>query len=753
MSFADSLKSLVTFGSSDLRAQAQTTKLEARQAAVSGLLIPGFTNNAAWPSNTLETYQRFHQRLALAYRCVATISSAIAQAHIQVKANEEKDSKTIANHPMRQLMVNPNPTLRENGFLARVGANAAATGFCVIQKVRSGQGRVVSLWPLRSDRLRAYPRPFNRFDWEYLLPGQVRGTLIPHDDAIVFTYADSLDFSPFGLGPMEVALREAALLQAMGSFVWGFFNGGAVPLLGIIPNLEPGETLDQEEIDALDEKFAAKHLGLQNAIRPIWLQGVKDIKTLGFDMNQLAYVDLRDLSELAICTAFGVAPEMMGVRAGLEHSDSRANAAVGRKGFYLDTIKPLWDRLDDVLTLGLLSEFEEPSSPLSLSFDTSDIPALQEDRNERAQWVLDLGSRGFASQYQVFDELGIPRPSTPDFYLRPISVEALPVDDPLGLQAAADAQAQADAIAAGQALPALPPGQPAADASPPADQPAARASFWTLDTRASGPESFLAWSSPRMIELLAAGGPGEVRAHFGIVGRKEMAKVARRAKPLIQGFLTGQLNRIVKRITALGPEDEPLPVMPQIPWDQELAALSRTANKIYLMAGEAAYAQIEAATGIGMSFNLANPHVHTVLDKVATRPKGIRGVSQETQTKVDQLIHQGMAQGLTNKEIAKTIRGLYQETYRNRSETIARTESMVSYGYAQAEGFRETGLVDRIQCFDNATHTEDYGAEDGLTCATRDGFVDSLDSAELHVNSEHPNGSLTLTPVLAGEAI
>ena len=78
---------------------------------------------------------------------------------------------------------------------------------------------------------------------------------------------------------------------------------------------------------------------------------------------------------------------------------------------------------------------------------------------------------------------------------------------------------------------------------------------------------------------------------------------------------------------------------------------------------------------------------------------------------------------------------------------------MVSYGHASTLGFRESGVVDRIQCFDNSTHDDPYpGAADGLTCAQRDGLVDTLDSAELHIESEHPNGSLVISPILVGEA-
>lgn len=743
MTLLDRALSVLTFGASDQRASApEIEKRAILPADVAGLLIPGWNGQTAWPKATLEAAQANYEKLALIFRCMSFTATSFAQAHLAVKERApDGQDRTLEAHRLRALVSRPNPTMMENGFLSRVAVSMLWSGFCVIQKERSAGGVVINLWPLRSDRMRAVPKPGNTFDWEYVINGKVQRTL-KADDVIVPTYADALDFSPFGQGPLGVIWRESHVLKSMTDFLRQFFDSGAVPLLGIVPNLEPGELLDQETIDALDKKFEERHLGLGNAVKPLWMQGVKDIKSLGFDMNQLAYVDLRDVSELAICTAFGIAPEMMGVRAGLEHSDSRANAEIGRKGFYISTVKPLWDRFDDVLTLGLLPEFEANPN-IYLEFDTSGIEALQDNQAEKATWVLDLGRTGFATRNDIFDMLGQRIPKGEDFYLRPISVETLPADDPLGEAAAAEAQAQADAIAAGQSANPSTDQVQTEDGQDSGDQSSgSRGAGWEMEERASG----------KMLEFLSGSGPRERRAKQGVQSRKEIAKIARRAKPIVQRFLDGQEDRIVNRIMSAGDaNDISVPLSVVIPWNTELAAFSRTMNKVYMMAGEAAYDQIEQGTGVGMSFNLANPHVPLVLDRVSTRPKGIRGITDQTQRDVNERLALGQAQGLTNKQMAESIRGLYQETYKGRSLTIARTETMVSYGYASTEGFRETGLVDRIQCFDNQNHTDDYGAEDGLSCSARDGFVDSLDRAELHIDSEHPNGSLVVTPILVGE--
>ena len=73
----------------------------------------------------------------------------------------------------------------------------------------------------------------------------------------------------------------------------------------------------------------------------------------------------------------------------------------------------------------------------------------------------------------------------------------------------------------------------------------------------------------------------------------------------------------------------------------------------------------------------------------------------------------------------------------------------MSYGLATSEGLRQSGVCNEIMLYDNPDHPESYpGAEDGWTCAERHGKTVPLADAEKHLRSEHPQGSLTIIPVL-----
>lgn len=48
-------------------------------------------------------------------------------------------------------------------------------------------------------------------------------------------------------------------------------------------------------------------------------------------------------------------------------------------------------------------------------------------------------------------------------------------------------------------------------------------------------------------------------------------------------------------------------------------------------------------------------------------------------------------------------------------------------------------------------HDSDPSPIDGLTCAERHGLIVPIDRAGVHLEAEHPNGSLTILPVLAAD--
>lgn len=721
MSLTALLRSIVTFGADDLplapRPANDVTLAApgpAEQLEIAAQLIPSWqVGRLSWPAWDASRASEGARKLALIFRCLSVLAYTLGTAPIRVY-DEAKNNETIPDHPMRRLMRRPNPHMDEASFWSHVGLRTATYGFCVVEKERDRLGNVIGLWPLRSAWLKAIARSDGAYDWEYRIPGlaPIRNGL-EAENVIVFRWADTSDSSPYGMGPLEAAFREISLLNVLLDFVKAHVERGAVPVYGLVPEMQignqPVRPKTQAEIDAMIDQFVARHGGLDKANRPIYLQAIKEIVKIGANLEEMAFTSLRDVSELAICTAFGVPPRKVGVRVGLEHTTQNATAKVEDAEFYKGTIIPLWTRFDGALTLGLLSEFEPPGSTRSLEFDLSDIDALQEDRNAKWDRVNAAVAAGWMSVKTAHAELGIPFVGKRDYFLRSIAVEAVPVDDPFGGSAPHGDDDGQGALARGRLPLAL-----------------------AATTRGAGPARRLASArhARRLIRKVADAREPSIRAFFRAQGERLVPTV-------LEGLAAAEH---AKPITTLAMKD--------VDWEAERTALERVLRQLYALAGETAYDAINDELGVSIAFDLANPKLKAVRDLLADR---VTAITDESRNSIRDVVTRGGEQGKTIDEIAADLRALFDGWTRGRAQAVARTESMSSFGYASAAGYRESGVVDRIQCFDNPDHDEPYGAEDGLSCAQRNGLIAPLEDAEKHIRSEHPNGTLAIAGVLIGE--
>lgn len=751
----------------DLR-QSPSTPRES-YAAVADMLPSFELGKAKWPTSNIARFDgEVYQKMALVFRCLSLISHAAGTAKVRVY-DEANDDEEIADHPMRRLIRQPNARMGEARFWGTVALRAGVAGFCVVEKERDGFGDVIALNPLRSSWLKAIPMGRGVYDWEYRIPGNT--TTLKAEDVIVFTWADTPDGSPYGLPPLATVVRDVAILDKLTQFLGNLLDRGGVPIWMLFPKTLPGQKLDQEKIDAMEQRFARRRSGFEQRGFPWIAEGFDKAERLSYDVEELAMTAIRDLSDLAICQAFGVPPRKAGVRIGLEHTTQNATASVEDGEFYRDTIVPLWTRLDDALTTGLLPDFEPPDSSVSLEFDTDDVEALQEDRNAKAQALVVPGfTGGLLSNHMALRELGMQVPEgLPEYYLRGIATEAIPADDPLQL-----------AMPATTTTPPPPAGEPGDDGNLAA---ILRAAALIRDTRPTKlpdhlllmPDGTMRW--PPSYEAYVK------RKAIGASNKKLIASVSDAREPSIKRFLKAQATRVaaaltspagvigfgvfagtrmdfrgmdaqslanvqkVKRGVVHDGWSQALYSVAEIDWSYENDQLERVLRQLYQLAGSTAFDAAADQLGIGLDFDLANPRIADVLDRLALR---VVDITQFTRDTIAQLVSDGLTAGKTITAIADEIKA---STAFNaaRATRIARTESMLSFGHASALAYKESGIVDRIQCWDNESHTDDYGAEDGLSCSARNGLIDTLESAELHLNSEHPNGSLAISPVLTGE--
>jgi HK97 family phage portal protein len=674
-----------------------------------------------------------YDKEVVVFACVNVLANAIASAPLRLYQNlAVGDPKpvppSVSSSPGRlaALIEDPNQYESQPEFLEQIVKIAAVTGVCVYEKFRGPLKQVVSLHALRTDWLRPVPRTNQTYDWDYHIPGVRPVPRFAAEDVGVFRFNSSVSMGPMGTPPLLAAMRQVAIANQMADFVKLFFERDGTPSFLAIIQDAVAEGMTKDEASAVSEEMQQRYGGGRGAGRIGVMPWVKDIKRVGLDYNEMAFVDLNKLTASAICSAFGVHPILVHTQLGIDAS-TYSNYGQARRAFYEDTIVPLWRRLDGSLTRSLRPEFDIPTDH-SLDFDASEIPALQDDlTNERAQ-KIELWKTQAIRLDEIRTDFGYAElggDAGQGFYAPASPFGALDFGD------------EGEDAARSRIVAIKHWGQP------------------TYESNGTAPLAALPAGNRRMQRLSP-----ETRAKVATTARDAYDALAAKGAPALRRFWRAQGKRIAGYVDApyrngwsVAPfaDEHPSELelrarrsVAEIPWDDEEDLLAEVLEAIQQLAIRQGW--LAAAQGIPASaYNIANPYVQAVLGEVGTR---ITGISATTRDDVARVVGAALDEGVTMEDLAERLKGLFGETYKSRSLTVARTESMVAYSAGSTAAYRDSGVVSMVEIADNPAHTDDYGAADGLSCASRDGIVVALDRAMFHIGADHPRGSAAIIPLI-----
>jgi len=163
-----------------------------------------------------------------------------------------------------------------------------------------------------------------------------------------------LDFNPYsktkGLGPADAAkLSISSAYQAAHYSEQTLANGARIGVVIVIP---AGVKLDADQRAAYKAEFQSAHAGARNAGLAFLAEGGGDIKPFTQTMVDLQMLDLRKLDAGAICAAFGVPGELVGLNPEAQYAHGPAQLR-----FVQNTVSPLLSFVAGHITDGLLRRY------------------------------------------------------------------------------------------------------------------------------------------------------------------------------------------------------------------------------------------------------------------------------------------------------------------------------------------------------------------------------------------------------------
>ncbi len=371
----------------------------------------------------------------LVFDCVEYRATSAGEPPMSAWVKTGSGEEKIEEHPVLDLFEHPNPFMGRSDFWGAVSMHLDIAGNAYIERVRSGSGKTVELWPLRPDRIRVIPDS-QRFIAGYTYTVGDQQFRLDAKDVIRFKTRHPLD-DYYGLPPLAVLAGRVDLDIWIRQFSEAFFRNAGVPA-GLI-NIQ--RSVNQSEREAISRRFREMFGGPDGWHRIMVLDnGIASYSQMGANMDQLAMLELNQITETRILGVFGMYPSLIPTMAGIQGNRGQTAAVSDRQAFFETTMIPWFRSVDSTLSVALADEYPDI---VRFEHDLSKVHALQEDEDKKhARWREDWKA-GVVTLREVRAKIGLPdEPDEDGIVLVPTTMVPTHIDellDPAALDAAEEA--------------------------------------------------------------------------------------------------------------------------------------------------------------------------------------------------------------------------------------------------------------------------------------------------------------------------
>ena len=389
---------LSRFLASSIRGAAALRRRE-RASRVSGVLSDSWERELGVGQDWMpSSYGEYYPRSSVVYSALKIRQEAVARVPLRVtRVDRGGERKAVGpSHPAQSLLDFPNPFWTRGDLWRATETYLGLWGSAFWGLERDDLGRVVELWPLRSDRMRVVPDPQSYVKgFVYVGRGRQLISYLP-EDVVWMRYFNPLD-EYAGLSPMAPTRLSADVgMEALRASHSSLVNDSSPGLL-----IETGETPTDDEVSEFYARWESRFKGPSKVRRPALLSAGMKATGLGFSPREMEYMQSLRWSLEDVGRAFGVPKPMLGDVERVTFS----NFAVARRIFWEDTVVPQLSFYAEAVNQGLVSQFGDPS--LRAEFDLSAVESLRENENDKAKRRQTYVGAGIMTVDEVRREMGL----------------------------------------------------------------------------------------------------------------------------------------------------------------------------------------------------------------------------------------------------------------------------------------------------------------------------------------------------------
>jgi HK97 family phage portal protein len=664
------------------------------------------------PQKRMEAYLKAY-KVGWFYKAESKISSDIASLKVHVAPEDdtgENEAEVIEPDlfkPWEQLdpigqflrlMERPNPyqTGRQLRQKTQIRIDMAGNAFWYLESPDVFYGLPKSVYGISPARM----EPSRNARGEligWVMDKNRPGGGVPFEPNEILHFATgSPDDDVWGIGVVEAVYAEVPLTNLMATHTANVLETGG-RLAGMLWPKE--RALDEAEFRDAQNAWRSTISNGQAAKRLLLFPEPMEYSQGASTPAEIGIPELAELNRDNILTAFPIDPVMLGVPnpSGLNSGENRRYQ---RREYYEGCIHPRVELLEETIQVGLLSRYEKAiGSTYDFEIEEpnlDDAPSLL----EKAGAMRALISLGFDAK-EVVQAAGLDH----------IKFNGLPplVDPEKQAQAADQAKETQGA-------------RVVVRDSTPRDSTATQQ---TLVGKASKAE--------------------EMRSEREAV----VDPVSLRAKGTMAGFFQDQKERIANTIRTILPQSKAARMKAEPEWFDiaaEEEALRNVMRGIYVDVGRGALQVVSNRVERFVQPQFTKAVLDDLLQYGGSR---IKDITETTREALVAEVSEGVRRGYSIPQIidgvpTESYKGVFNAGMKNgvevwgdlRAETIARTETALSYNRAALTGYDRFGIRE-VVAFD--------GDKDAV-CAARDGVTFALDDAQNI--TDHPNGTLDWAPVV-----
>ena len=366
--------------------------------------ISGPTYTASKKDNFKSFAQEGYKENAIVYRCVNEIANGAASIPFCVYQGEIK----LEAHPLISLLERPNPLQAGVEYFQSLYSYLLLSGNSyALQSDVNGAPRELHI--LRPDRIEIEPSSTAiPKSYKYKL-GQEIVKIYPADpitgaaEVKHFKLWNPLDDYQ-GLSPLAAASISIDQNNMVSKHNIALLANGARPSGAIVfkPSDDAGNRtmLTDGQREQLQSDLANRFKGVNNAGRPMLLEGDFEWKEMGMSPKDMDFMSQANMTAKDIALCFGVPSQLIGI----PDAQTYANVQEARLALYEETIIPLARRIESDLNEWLAPAFGDD---ISISYDIDAIPAMTERRRRIYENVTAAVRDGIISRNEARERLGL----------------------------------------------------------------------------------------------------------------------------------------------------------------------------------------------------------------------------------------------------------------------------------------------------------------------------------------------------------